>query len=293
MTTKVWQILEESTHDSDSDAAKQQRNQMYTDVVTLYHEFRPRYPETLIDNAIRESPMLQKDTSKCKVLEIGCGPGTLTLPLAKRGFDITTLDPGVGMLNKCKEVCSGYQNVIFHQLPFQGFQSDVQFDTIFAGTSLHWAISGKDQIEAVKKLHSMLKDDGKLILFWAYPPEPSEDIRNAAADALGVSKPFYFGSDSQEGHEKSITERVHKPLTDGGCFEVSKTLHTETITHPSPKDYISFLKTLSPNIIKGKEEAKKYFDTIEQVLVDKCGQSVPMKAFSSANIISKLPSQTG
>eukprot|EP00957_Ditylum_brightwellii_P203328 15334162-Ditylum_brightwellii.AAC.1 len=70
MTTKVWQILEESTHDSDSDAAKQQRNQMYTDVVTLYHEFRPRYPETLIDNAIRESPMLQKDTSKCKVLEI-------------------------------------------------------------------------------------------------------------------------------------------------------------------------------------------------------------------------------
>ncbi|KAL3939654.1 MAG: hypothetical protein SGBAC_005655 [Bacillariaceae sp.] len=292
MATQVWHILEESTN-SDSTAAKEERNQMYTDVATLYHDFRPRYPETLIDDAIKESPLLQsQDASKCKILEIGCGPGTLTLPLAMRDFDITTIDPGVGMLNKCKEVCSGFQNVEFHQVPFKDFHSDVQFDTILAGTSIHWAIAGKEQREMVKKLHSLLKDDGKLILLWNYPPEPSEDIRSAAAGAFGASEPFYFGTNSVEGHEKSLTEKVLVPLFDGDHFELLKTLRSDTITNPSPRDYISFLKTLSPNIVKEKEEATKYFGTIERILVEKCGDSLMTSGVSSANIISKVPSQT-
>ncbi|CAJ1954551.1 unnamed protein product [Cylindrotheca closterium] len=261
---------------------------MYTDVATLYHDFRPRYPETLIDDAIKESPLLQSaDAPKYKVLEIGCGPGTLTVPLAKRGYAVTTLDPGVGMLNKCKEVCSGYQNVEFHQVPFHDFHSDVQFDTIFAGTSLHWAISGKEEAETVKKLHSLLKDDGKLILLWNYPREAPEDIRNTVADALGASKPFYFGGDSAEGHEKSMDERVFTPLFSGGLFELSKTIRSDTITKLSPQDYISFFKTLSPNIVKEEKEATKYFGTIEQILVQKCGDSLPTSGTSSANIISK------
>jgi 2-polyprenyl-3-methyl-5-hydroxy-6-metoxy-1,4-benzoquinol methylase len=35
-----------------------------------------------------------------KVLDIGCGPGTLTIPLAKIGVEVTALDISSGMLNR-------------------------------------------------------------------------------------------------------------------------------------------------------------------------------------------------
>ena len=38
-----------------------------------------------------------------KVLDIGCGPGTLTLPLARKGADVTSLDISTGMLEELKE----------------------------------------------------------------------------------------------------------------------------------------------------------------------------------------------
>lgn len=84
----------------------------------------------------------------------------------------------------------------------------------------------------------MLKDDGKLILLWDSPPETSEEIRHAVADALGVSRPFYFGGDSIEGPEKHIGEKVFSPLFDGGCFRLSRTIQSDKIISPSPQHYI-------------------------------------------------------
>lgn len=39
-----------------------------------------------------------------KILDIGCGPGTLSLPLARLGAEVTSLDISSGMLNRLKEV---------------------------------------------------------------------------------------------------------------------------------------------------------------------------------------------
>lgn len=38
-----------------------------------------------------------------KILDIGCGPGTLSIPLAKEGADVTAVDISSGMLDKLKE----------------------------------------------------------------------------------------------------------------------------------------------------------------------------------------------
>ncbi|TQD23400.1 class I SAM-dependent methyltransferase [Methanolobus vulcani] len=39
-----------------------------------------------------------------KVLDIGCGPGTLSLPLARLGAEVTSLDISSGMLDRLKDV---------------------------------------------------------------------------------------------------------------------------------------------------------------------------------------------
>lgn len=52
---------------------------------------------------------------------------------------MTAIDPGSGMVKKCREVCNTYDNIHIHQVSFEEFQSDITFDAIFAGTSLRWA----------------------------------------------------------------------------------------------------------------------------------------------------------
>jgi SAM-dependent methyltransferase len=43
------------------------------------------------------------DPEGAKVLDIGCGPGTLSLPLAKLGAEVTALDISSGMLDRLKD----------------------------------------------------------------------------------------------------------------------------------------------------------------------------------------------
>src|SRR5262245_28943019 len=56
----------------------------------LYHEARPDYPGELFTDLITVTGLEAGD----RLLEIGCATGKATLPLARRGFRITCLEPG-------------------------------------------------------------------------------------------------------------------------------------------------------------------------------------------------------
>jgi 16S rRNA A1518/A1519 N6-dimethyltransferase RsmA/KsgA/DIM1 with predicted DNA glycosylase/AP lyase activity len=56
----------------------------------LYDRSRPGYPDELIADLVR----LAGIAPGSRVLEIGCGTGQLTLPLAKRDCQIVALDIG-------------------------------------------------------------------------------------------------------------------------------------------------------------------------------------------------------
>ena len=164
----VWSLIDDRDRDTD---------QMYTDVAELYHEFHPRYPDSLIDHAIESSPRLRNQEPKdIKILELGCGgPGTLTLPLAKRGFQITAIDPGKGMMDKARLVCADFihTTVKFHLATFKDFDpGEEKYDAVVAGSSLHWALAADNEAAKSvlrKKLHSVLHDGGSLLLFFGDP----------------------------------------------------------------------------------------------------------------------------
>ncbi len=46
---------------------------------------------------------LRLDFSTLKVLDVGCGTGKISLPLAKRGANVTCLDASIGMLKECRK----------------------------------------------------------------------------------------------------------------------------------------------------------------------------------------------
>ena len=56
----------------------------------LYQRARPEYPDELFDHLVTVTGLAAGD----RVLEVGCGTGKATLPLARRGFRITAIELG-------------------------------------------------------------------------------------------------------------------------------------------------------------------------------------------------------
>jgi 16S rRNA A1518/A1519 N6-dimethyltransferase RsmA/KsgA/DIM1 with predicted DNA glycosylase/AP lyase activity len=56
----------------------------------LYDRMRPDYPDDLFDD-LAALAGLQRGS---RVLELGCGTGQATLPLARRGFAVTAIELG-------------------------------------------------------------------------------------------------------------------------------------------------------------------------------------------------------
>ena len=263
-----WEIVKKSSDHLTSDQTKEDIRQIYSDTAHKYHQYRPKYPTFIINQAIEQSPLLKETSSRTpKVLEIGCGPGTLTIELGRRGYDVTAIDPGIGMIEKAKEVCKDLPNVKLRTTPFQSFECETRFDAIFAATSMHWALAEGDKHQLIHKLESSLEDDGTLILLWNYPNMPtSTSLRNKIADALNEPKPYSFGFTSQEVLHKRMIELVHNPIQDSYLFQPFQTQEINKQENLLIEDFIGLLQTTSHYITMDDAKRKHVLEVIEDVM---------------------------
>lgn len=290
----MWQILQSASTGKDPET-KEKIRQLYSGVAETYHQFRPKYPDSLIDEAIDKSKLLRLN-KEARILEIGCGPGTLTLPLAKRGYRLLAIDPGAGMIAKARQVCQNYPNVEFRQESFKDFVTsadDEPFDAIVAASSLHWALAEDDQAGVIEKMNDFLKDRGTLILFWNYPPEPNMVVLDEIADATGLSKPFYFGNGSPDVHWRRMQERVLSPVESSPCFTAFETQSVPIKENIPIESYISLLRTLSNYITMEDLEREAFFQKVREIFQKKCGSTVPMSRESILNVSVKSTQEQG
>lgn len=282
---KVWQMVNRGSMDLDRED-KHGLQQMYSGVADLYHSYRPGYSDDLVEEAFEKCKLL-KNKAKAKILELGCGPGTLTITLAQRGFDIVALDPGVGMIEKARQVCKDYSNVHFLQTTFKEYTSDDKFDAIIAATSMHWVLAESDRDKIIAKLSNHLKEDGSLILFWNFPPEPSDEILDKVADALNQPKPFHFSNGSFAAHCARMREHVLEPLESPVYFSPFETI-IHTIDENVPiESYVNFLQTMSNFISMDDDERESILGTTRKILGEDSGDMVATSRFTMINISSK------
>ena len=100
------------------------------------------------------------------ILELCCGTGRLTIPLAKEGHIITGLDFTSSMLDKAKTKAAKEElQITFVQGDMRDFLLPEKYDLIFIPfNSIHHLYSNEDIFKAFGSVKRHLKDGGRFIL---------------------------------------------------------------------------------------------------------------------------------
>lgn len=131
------------------------------------------------------------------VLELGCGTGRVTIPLAQNGIDVTGIDVVPGMIEKARLKSKGLP-IEWIVADARTFQLDRKFRLIFeSGSVFHHMLTRTDQEAYLARVREHLEDDGRLVinLFFPHP----DRLRSSAAEE------DWFSVQRSDGCEMQVT----------------------------------------------------------------------------------------
>lgn len=117
---------------------------------------------------MNDLPFYKRWLSKNKdsrILELCCGTGRLTIPLAKEGFDITGVDITASMLEKATiKAAEANLNIEFIEADMRALDLPQQYDLIFIPfNSIHHLYTNDDLFQTLQTVKKHLKKDGVFI----------------------------------------------------------------------------------------------------------------------------------
>jgi SAM-dependent methyltransferase len=152
-------------------------------VADRYERARPGYPEALFDDLARLAHL----TVPARILEIGCGTGQATLPLARRGHAITCVELGPALAARARAKLASYPDVSVVVADFETWQPEVaDFDAVVAFTALHWITPAL----RYGKPAALLREGGHLAVVSTHhvlPPGGDPFFADVQADYIAVA----------------------------------------------------------------------------------------------------------
>jgi SAM-dependent methyltransferase len=107
----------------------------FDEAAELYDRARPGYPAALFSDLAQ----LACTGAGCRVLEIGCGTGQATLPLAERGCEIVCVELGASLAAVARRKLARFGSVRVEVAAFEAWPLPPEpFDTVLAATAFHW-----------------------------------------------------------------------------------------------------------------------------------------------------------
>ena len=207
----------------------------------LYQRARPDYPDELFDEVVKITGIEPGD----RLLEVGCATGKATVPLAKRGFRITCIEPGVRLAAAARRNVRGFDvDVIDGRFEDWTPGQKERFDLVFAATAWHWI----DPSVCYAKAWECLRPRGHLAFWDAIHVFPEggdpffieiQDVYDEIGE--GVSPGTIW---PRPGELKSQVSDIEG----SGLFEVVNVRHFDWERVYNVDTYIELLETFSGHI---------------------------------------------
>lgn len=138
----------------------------FESVAQRYHSARPDYPAALFDDLISLTGL----SPGARLVEVGCGTGKATIPLARRGFDITALERGAALAEQARLNLHDLPNARVLRTSFEDWESETSVDLVYAATAWHWI----DPKVAYARAAARLRPGGHLAVWAASHGYPSD-----------------------------------------------------------------------------------------------------------------------
>ncbi|MEV0590577.1 class I SAM-dependent methyltransferase [Nonomuraea cavernae] len=108
----------------------------FDSVADSYQNARPDYPSELYADLLA----ITEITPPAHLLEVGCGPGKATLPLARRGFGITAVELGEALAAEARRRLAAFAGVSVVTSSFEDWEPPAggRFDLAYAATAWKW-----------------------------------------------------------------------------------------------------------------------------------------------------------
>jgi protein-L-isoaspartate O-methyltransferase len=157
----------------------------YDEQARAFDRTRPVCPPELFDDVIHLAQLAPGST----VLEIGCGSGQATVPLAQRGLAVTAVELGSELAALARATLARFEAVEVITTSFEAWEpAGALFDAVIAFNSLHWV----DPEVRYAKPARLLKPGGALIVAgcsWATPDDAQSFWSDVQEDYRAVAAP--------------------------------------------------------------------------------------------------------
>lgn len=138
----------------------------FDSAAALYQAARPDYPDQLYTDLLAATGLQQS----ASLLEVGCGPGKATLPLARMGFRIKAIELGKDLAVEARRNLAEFLAVEVVHSSFERWEpgAGTQFDLIYAATAWPWL---EPEVKYAKAAE-LLAPHGHLAVWGAYHGMP-------------------------------------------------------------------------------------------------------------------------
>lgn len=134
-------------------------------VASIYDKGRPNYPKEMFADLEKIGALQAPLKSNITCLEIGSGSGQATAQLLPYVSGIACVEPGKAMCRILREKFSNENKVNINNNDFESHVSDLKYQLVFAGNSLHWIYPDV----AYRKISNFLCSGGWLVAAWNMP----------------------------------------------------------------------------------------------------------------------------
>ena len=224
-----------------------------------YADARPAYPDALLDRLVSSTRV----TPRSRLLEVGCGPGTATVPLAERGLRITAVELGASLAAVARARLRPFPDVEVVRAAFESWPpADHSYDLLYAATAWHWV----DPDVRYQRAHGVLRPGG-FLAFWQAAHvipvggDPFFDEIQEVYDEIGEALPHNHVSPAPGELPEEVEE-----VEASGLFVVSEVTQFDWSVSYDADSYLRLLDTFSGHIAMEPEKREHLYAEIRRRL---------------------------
>ncbi len=266
-----------------SSAKRQRLRSTFEEVPELYDRARPVYPARLFDELVEVAEL----TRQARILEVGCGTGQATVPLAERGFHVTCIELGGQLAAVARRNLAAFPNVVIVNAPFEAWEPEVaEFDAVAAFTAFHWLAPEL----RYRKSSSVLRKGGPLAIVETEHVLPDDgdrffaEVQGDYEAVVPEDEKTWAGPPPDPDTVLDLSDEIHA----SGLFGVVAVRRYLWDVIYTADDYIAVLDTYSGHRALGRERRHLLYDRIYRRIQARPERTVRKTYLATLNVARRL-----